>query len=86
MDSKDFIYLSIHVLAMSFGKQATHSTVVRSGSLQFILTVIGLCVGVVLFIGVLGVSALLLGYSMEVVVEPVLQLTGDIRESVLSVF
>lgn len=80
-DSKGFIYLFNHITSMSFGKQTTHSTsYVRRGSLRFAVAIISLCTGIVLFTMALFVSAMLLGYSMDVVVQPMLQLLTDIQQ------
>ena len=47
------------------------------------MMILFMCIGTVLFVGVLIGSAMVLGYSTEVVLSPVLQLLSDIRSNVL---
>lgn len=77
--------MSNDIASMSFEKQATHSnrSSIRRGSMRFAFTILFMCIGTGLFVGVLSVSAMVLGYSTEVVVTPMLRLLTDIQQTMV---
>lgn len=65
---------------MSFGKKTAHSfrNYGRAEFYKALQTGLFLCVGTLVFIGVLIFSAVLTGYNIEVVLTPLQQLVFDV--------